>query len=87
MPFEPPERRSCQRSSQTQATDEAVFDFIVAYSAEHGFAPSQREIARQCYISLSMVARYLDRLELSGRITRTGGQARSIRVVEGGEKE
>jgi SOS-response transcriptional repressor LexA len=80
MPFEPPERRLCDRASQMQATLDAVFAFIATHIEENGYAPSQREIAKQCYIAPSSVPRYLDRLEMQGRIIREEGRARSIRL-------
>ncbi len=59
---------------------EAVYDFIRAYIAEHGFGPSQQEIADGCYMSRPNVIRYLDKLEAWGRISREPGKARSIRL-------
>ncbi len=68
----------------TQSPDEIsaqVYDFIQAYIDEHGFAPTQREIALGCYMSKTNIIRYLDRLEMQGRIIRIPGQPRSIRLV------
>jgi len=58
-----------------------VFNFICDFSAEHGFGPTQREIAEGCYISRSNVVRYLDQLEWQRCITREPGKARSIKVI------
>ncbi|MEM6528760.1 MAG: FaeA/PapI family transcriptional regulator [Chloroflexota bacterium] len=59
---------------------EQVYDFIADYIAEHGFPPSTREMAAAVYISRGAVARHLDRLEIAGRIARTPGRARGIRL-------
>ncbi len=73
-------------------TTETVYTFIREYIEVHGFAPSQREIAAGCYISLGAVFNQLSKLEAWGRITREVGQARSITLIEkngnrnGGEK-
>ena len=69
-------------SDETQTMTEEVYTFICAYMEEHGFAPSQREIAQGCYRSRPIIVRHLDRLEWQGRITRDPVSARSIRLVE-----
>lgn len=56
----------------------AVYHYIQQYIAEHGFAPSLRDIAEGCYIGRSTVLRHLDRLEAQGRIMRELGKARGI---------
>ncbi len=60
---------------------EDVYTFICKYIEEHGFAPSQREIATACYLCRPSVVRYLDRLEAERRISREPGKARSIRLL------
>ncbi len=65
-----------------EETTEAIYTFICDYIELHGFAPSQREIAAGCYISLGAVFNQLSKLEARGRIAREVGQARSIRLVE-----
>lgn len=62
-------------------TDE-VYDFIADYVATHGYPPSTRDIASGCCLSRGGVTRYLDRLQMSGRIEREPGKARSIRLLE-----
>lgn len=64
------------------ASMEAVFTYICRYWQQFGFGPSLREIAEGCFMSRPNVYRYLDRLENEGRITRIGGRARSIALVE-----
>ena len=60
---------------------ETVFSFVHDYMATHGgVSPSQREIARGCFINVAYVARYLDLLEAQGRLIRERGQARSIQL-------
>jgi SOS-response transcriptional repressor LexA len=81
MAFQPPERRSCQQFNAKQELLDDIYQFLVTFIDEHGYPPSYREIAEQCYVGRTSVPRYLDRLEIQGRITREIGQARSIRVV------
>ena len=66
---------------QAQQTTEQVYAFIRSYFEEHGFAPSLREIAVQCFMARATALRYLDRLEAQGRISRELGRARSIRLL------
>ena len=69
-------------SEESQAILEEVYCFLRAFIGEHGFSPSIREIARGCYLSAATSARYLDKLEARGRITRVPGQARSTRLAD-----
>jgi SOS-response transcriptional repressor LexA len=57
---------------------QAVLAFIQGYHAEHGYAPSMREIATDLGLSVSNVHRYVRRLEDMGSLTHTEGIARSI---------
>jgi repressor LexA len=59
-----------------------VYDFIRRYKQEYGYPPSLREIAAACYLGRSTVLRYLDRLEIQGRLTRTSGVPRSIQLLD-----
>ena len=59
-----------------------VWDFVSEYMSHKGFAPSYREIARECFLSKSAVVRHLDRLEAQGHIEREPNQPRSIRLVK-----
>lgn len=59
-----------------------VLDFIRSYSAEHGFAPTQQEIAaRFGFLSLGTVQNYLVRLEREGLLRRSWNAKRALEVV------
>ena len=60
---------------------EQVYAFICAYQREHGYPPTQREIAKNCYLAHSSVGYHLDRLEDEGRILREPGRARGITLL------
>jgi repressor LexA len=61
-----------------------ILDYIRARIGEVGYSPSVREIAAHTGLSsLSTVAYQLDELQRKGRITRTPGEARSIRLTGG----
>jgi repressor LexA len=68
-------------SDETQSTTATVYEFLCVYIAAHGYAPSLREIAAGCFIGRSSVTHHLDRLEVSGKLVRDPGQARSIRLI------
>ena len=68
------------RKDVTENLD-TVYQFICDYIKAHQMSPSLREIAEATYLGRSTVMRYLDRLELQGRLLRTPGKARSIQVV------
>jgi DNA-binding MarR family transcriptional regulator len=61
---------------------EAIYSFIKTYREENRKSPTIREIASACFVSVGTVIRYLDKLELTGRIQREPNQARSIILVE-----
>lgn len=60
---------------------EQVYAFIRDYIGQNNFAPSVRDIAQGCYLSVSAVLRHLDKLEAWGYITREPGVARSISLT------
>ena len=62
-------------------TTQSVFAFISIYYAEHGYGPSQREIADACFIGRSAVQPHLIKLEAWGCITLDEGKARSLRPL------
>jgi len=64
-----------------QETLDCMYRFIQSYIQSYGFGPSLREIGEGCHLSKSIVGRYLDRLEMQGRITREPGLPRSIHVL------
>ncbi len=63
-------------------TNNRIFTFIVAFTAQHGYSPTYREIGAEVGIAYSMVPPHLDRLESLGYITLPHGdeigQTRSI---------
>jgi SOS-response transcriptional repressor LexA len=59
-----------------------VYDYIVSTIQTVGYPPSIREIADACYLSPGAVQRCLDLLEARGRILRTPGKARGIKLLE-----
>lgn len=59
-----------------------VFMFVANFAAEHGYAPSMREIGRGVGLSsTSSVSKHIDALEADGRLRSTPGIARSYRVA------
>ena len=64
-----------------QPVSRDVLAFLIAYHDERGFAPTLREIAAGCYISLGDVFYHLNFLEMRGWIERIAGGPRSIRVL------
>lgn len=62
---------------------DAVYQFVCGYIAQHGFAPSVREISAAFELnSTSLADYYLRKLAKQGRIKRVKRTARSITVVE-----
>jgi SOS-response transcriptional repressor LexA len=59
-------------------TTQAVYRFLYSYYEEHGFGPTQHEIASGCYLARSTVLWHLDRLTVWGWISRETNKARSI---------
>ena len=60
-----------------------IYDYIISFSAEHGYPPSVREIG--AYVGLkspSTVHFHLKRLESAGLITKAEGKTRSITVAQ-----
>lgn len=58
-----------------------VLETIADYWTAYGYAPSVRDIARLVGLVPSAAAYQIGELESAGRITRTRGIPRSIRVV------
>jgi len=55
--------------------------FIHYYTKIHGYAPSEADLERYFKVAWSSVHQMILRLEESGLILRTPGEARSIRVL------
>lgn len=68
-------------------TLEQIYAFICQHWRQFGYGPSLREIAEACFISRPNVYRYLDRLEMQGRIVRDAGTARSITLVRAADRD
>ncbi|MBZ0277423.1 MAG: hypothetical protein K8I60_14855 [Anaerolineae bacterium] len=66
----------------TTAMECQVLEFLRAYWREHTYAPTMREISEGCFMSSANVYRYLDKLEMRGRIRREMGKARSIVILD-----
>jgi SOS-response transcriptional repressor LexA len=60
----------------------AVYVFLWNYHQEHGFSPTQQEIAEACFMARSGVLRHLDKLTIWGWISRAEGKARGIRPLK-----
>jgi sulfur relay (sulfurtransferase) DsrC/TusE family protein len=79
-------RMRITKSSNQGARHESTMEFIRNYIAEHGWAPSQREISDHISGSLQTVNADLQRLQKQGLI-KMGPYPRQIRVVESVMKE
>lgn len=66
----------------TGETTELVFGFIDEFIQQKGHAPSQREIARGCYLAQSSVRYHLAKLQAEGRINYDRGKARALSVIQ-----
>lgn len=58
-----------------------VYQFVKDYLKTNHLSPSLREIAEGCYLHLSTARRYVDMLVIEGRLERTRGKARTIRLA------
>ncbi|MBA3867560.1 MAG: MarR family transcriptional regulator [Anaerolineae bacterium] len=63
-------------------TTNAVYQFLWNYQQDHGFVPTQQEIAAQCFLAQSSVSRHLDKLAKWGWLSREEGRARGIRLLK-----
>lgn len=71
---------------RSNETTEIVYSFIRSYHQDHHKAPTIREIAEGCFVSVGTVIRHLDRLEILERIQRDPNQARSIVLLKATEE-
>lgn len=61
----------------------AILAFVREFSAQHGYPPTVREIGAAIGSqSPATTQRYLGKLERAGRIHRTPGISRGLRIVE-----
>ena len=63
-------------------TRDRLLAFIIAYTKEHGWAPSITEMSAHLGIVRSAVASQLNKLEGAGKIVRGARMARAIMVCE-----
>ena len=66
-------------------TTKDVYLFLWNYYQEHGYSPTQQEIADACYLARTSVTRHLDKLTIWGWISREDGKARAIRPLKSPE--
>lgn len=62
--------------------DYELYDFLICYFKENGFAPSVREIGQSIHCAASTVLPKLWRLQRLGKIEVKEGVPRAIRLVE-----
>ena len=67
---------------QTEERVERVYRYIKKCLTEKRLSPTQREIAKDCKLSVATVTDYLSLLEAQGRIARTPFISRSIRLMD-----
>lgn len=59
-------------------TTELVWRFVAAYTDQHGFPPTTREVAKGCYLASPSSALYhLRKLQEAGKLKREGHIARN----------
>ena len=58
----------------------AVYTYIEDYIDRNGYAPTLREMAEGCFMSVGSLLRYLDALEAQGVIIREPRRARGMRL-------
>ena len=66
---------------------EKIYQFIMDYIIENGFAHSIREIGQEVNISICRVAHHLTMLEIEGRIEMKQYCPRAIRVIKKSEEQ
>jgi repressor LexA len=59
-----------------------IYEFIKAYRAEHGYAPTFRDVASGVGLYLTTVIAHLKALKNKGFVTWNEGIARSLRVIK-----
>lgn len=67
-------------------TTKDVYTFVWTYYEQHGFGPTQQEIAETCFLAQSSVSRHLDKLTIWGWISREEGKSRSVRPLRNEDK-
>ncbi|MCD8040454.1 MAG: transcriptional repressor LexA [Clostridia bacterium] len=60
-----------------------VYDFLLSYTAENGYAPSVREICASCNLKSTATAyHYLNRLHEKGLISKTDNKKRAVSLKQ-----
>lgn len=63
-------------------TRQKVYDYLIDYIKEHGYAPSVRELAEGVGLKSSSSAyNHLSKLEEEGKIEMRGNSPRAIKIV------
>jgi repressor LexA len=60
------------------ASRERVFDALVAYHREHGYAPSVRDLCAATGLATGTVNYHVHRLDAEGRVRLARGRARTV---------
>ena len=63
-------------------TTRDVYRYLWHYVQEHGFAPTQQEVATACYLAQSSVSRHLDKLARWGWLEREDGRSRALHLLK-----
>lgn len=69
-----------------QVTDAEIIRFVHDYKAEHDFAPSVRDIAKEFSVAPSSIQKRLADLVEQGALVRPGGLPRALLVTPVGMK-
>lgn len=64
-----------------------IWHFICDFNRQFGYPPALRQIAEVAFMSRGNLYRYLDHLEVEGRISREPGVARGITILEECDEE
>lgn len=68
---------------EIKGTTKRVYDYIVAFTADHGYPPSVREIADATKIkSTSTVFYHMTKLENAGALKKSGMKNRAIEILD-----
>ena len=66
----------------TQQRAARIVAYLRDYSHDHGYPPTQREIAQHIGVNYSTIWHHLDRLRRAGRVTWRHRSPRSVRVTQ-----
>ncbi len=75
-------RSPLTRSLDPAEAKQAIFSFILQYSADEGYAPTVREItAATNLLSTATTQKFINELVAEGRLERSAKRTRTLRVV------